>query len=592
MTITALADKYIPKPENKKVYIKSGETRDIIKEVLDCFKDSRDQLKKFAPYLKGSTTLETCSNIWNFWKKHIRYQVDDEGVQWIKTPAAVWASKFCDCKSFSVAVAGTMYCLGITGKFRFTSYGTNTTIPTHVYVVAMDGNKEIIIDCVWTGFNSQKPYAKKWDYNMTNIFRVSGISDIQAYQPRYAIGELNADLNDPELTEGELALALTVQGLELEQKIMRKNGVFGIGSTGDDKYKILIEGHKAVLGCLYRERKGIKISPTEKLAIEQKILAQNPNIGFLKKIFKGIKKVAKGVAKGVKNAVKAVKKVVKTPARVAAQGALKDSGGFFLYIFINPQQIPIEKLPTAVRIKREKALEYKARVEKKLQMPWKNFDSIVRNSIMTTFGDTPENVLAKWMQQSGFKIGFLPGLATMASGILSKAGGALKALFGQFGEDLGNDLEQYTPSLEDWGIMPYKEADRTELSMTLRNGGGSYYGNPGGNYYNPDGSAPTRGGVDDGLNDTPAGKEGYDEKGREIWQTNLDENDDVTGYTSLATGRTVGADQRPFTGDNKNVILEPDPVIISKPKKSVAGNDNTGLLIGIAVVAALAMGKR
>src|SRR5258708_1158025 len=106
--LTAIADRYIPKPENKQVLKKqNGLTRDIIKEVLACYRDSKDQLKQFGPYLKSRTIKETCNNIWNFWKDNIQYQIDPEGKQWIKTPAAVWASKFCDCKSFSVPVAFT-----------------------------------------------------------------------------------------------------------------------------------------------------------------------------------------------------------------------------------------------------------------------------------------------------------------------------------------------------------------------------------------------------------------------------------------------------------------------------------------------------
>lgn len=110
MMLTQLADKYIPVPKNKKELIKpDGVTRDIIKEVLDCYQQEKEQLQKFAPYLKGSSVLETCYNIWNFWKSNIRYQVDVENEQWVKTPAAVWASKFCDCKSFSVAVASSLH---------------------------------------------------------------------------------------------------------------------------------------------------------------------------------------------------------------------------------------------------------------------------------------------------------------------------------------------------------------------------------------------------------------------------------------------------------------------------------------------------
>lgn len=584
MTLAQLADKLIPAPKNKKVLTKAqGVTRDIITEVLDCLKDDKEQLKKFAPYLKGHSITETCKNVWDFWKSNIRYQVDDEGVQWIKSPAAVWKSKFCDCKSFSVAVAGSLYCLGIPVKFRFTSYGTNTQVPTHVYVVAMDGNKQIIVDCVWTGFNSQKPYTKKWDYDMTNIYRISGIGSQTAVH--YKPGQLNVDLNDPELTEAEFSIGLAIQGLELEQNIMRRTGVFGIGSTHDDGYQTLIEGHKLVLRDLFKKRKGIApLTAEQKKAAIEKWFCKNKtavgDIGFLKKLVKnvgkGIKKVAKGVGKGVKKFGKAVTKVVKTPARMAAQGALKNSGGFFLYLFI-PKNIPINKLPQAVQVKRQKALEYKDRVVKKLQMPSKNFDQIVRNSAMQAFGNTPEAVLAQWIKQSNFKVS---GLMDLATGIISKAGGVLKSLFGKLGEDLGADLEQFTPSPEDWGIVAADPATAQQYSMQMQQSSG-YYGSSGGNYsgYSNQDAGYNYGSntmdETDGNNSEPV-----------MWQTNVDENGDTTGYTNLSTGETVPPYKKPFTGDGKNIIQEPN-VEIRPTKQSVNSGSGVGLLLlgGLALLA-------
>ena len=95
MNINAAADLYIPNWKNKTVlkYPKNvGVTRDIIKEVLETYKDCQDDLKKFAPFLKGESLEDACRNIWKFWKSNIRYQVDPEGVQYIKTPAAAQAA--------------------------------------------------------------------------------------------------------------------------------------------------------------------------------------------------------------------------------------------------------------------------------------------------------------------------------------------------------------------------------------------------------------------------------------------------------------------------------------------------------------------
>ncbi len=117
----------IPAPINKKVLYKAdGSTRDIVKEVLQTYADSLNQLKEFGQYFKCNTLLETCSTIWHFWKEKVKYKIDPEGVQWIKTPAAFWNAghdPFGDCKSFAIACAASLHALDIKGAFRFVSFG-------------------------------------------------------------------------------------------------------------------------------------------------------------------------------------------------------------------------------------------------------------------------------------------------------------------------------------------------------------------------------------------------------------------------------------------------------------------------------------
>ncbi len=446
--LNAVATRLIPPPNNKQVLKNAdGQTRDIIKEVLDCYQDSRDQLIKFAPNLQGQTLLETCCNIWKFWKANVRYQVDNDGEQWIKTPAKFWQSGFGDCKSYSVAVASSLHCLGIDGKFRFTSYDGKKDVPTHVYVVAKDGRKEIIIDCVWTGFNSQKPYTKKWDYNMTKVYRLSGTDSTDNYAPakKYAVGELNIDANDHTTTEAEFAIALDLQRLELEQQIHRRRHGHAIGSIYDNQYQVEIEAHKAALGSI-----GLFKSKKKRLA---KAVKMNNGKGVNKRQAKLLAKAGIAVKKKrdglLKRIGKGITAIIKTPLRLAAKAALPKSAPFFLYLYITDPNI-LAKIPEAVKTKREKAIQYRAKVVDKLQMPGSNFDKIIRNGILAAFGDQPEAVIAKWMAQANWKVS---GLLDTAMNIAQSAGGALKSLLGKFGEDLAADAEQFTPAPEDWGTL-------------------------------------------------------------------------------------------------------------------------------------------
>lgn len=467
MNIREIAQREIPPALNSKVLIhKEGETRDIIKEVLTCFNDSRDQLTSFAPYLKGRNVKETCRNIWEFWKNNIRYEVDPEGKQFIKTPSAVWATKFCDCKSFSVAVASTLSALGIPGKFRFTSYGTNSLQPTHVYVVATPRDEEIIIDCVWTGFNSQKPFTKNWDYNMTAIYRISGTEAAVTTMRRK--GVLDIDVNDHSLTEAELELALGKQRLELEQQIYRKKGG-RIGDHTDNAYQVEIESHVAAIGSigLFKKKKAAAAPGTPKVSKKlAKALKKNDGKGVSKKQAKLLEKAGVAVKKRkeglLKRVAKGITKVIKTPVRLAAKTQLPKNAPFFLYLFLDSSnQALMAKLPDVVREKQAHAQKYKGILVDKLQMKESNFTSIIRNGIMSQFGQSPEEVLAAWMKDWKTRngIGILP--------LLAAAGGGLKLLLGKLGENFAAEVEQYTPAAEDWGNVSAEAAQ--QMAQTVQN---------------------------------------------------------------------------------------------------------------------------
>lgn len=183
MTLKQAADALIPKADgNKKItFPRNASTNDIIAEVLSNYKQSSSDLLAFAPYLQGGTLLETCSNIWHFVKYNIAYVEDEQGVQWIKTPARIWQDKFCDCKGYSVFIACLLNGLNIPGVFSFVSFSETNPEPTHVLIVVpRPGKTSIKIDCVLDKFNVEKQYTYKKDFKMTQIARLSGIGSVQS----------------------------------------------------------------------------------------------------------------------------------------------------------------------------------------------------------------------------------------------------------------------------------------------------------------------------------------------------------------------------------------------------------------------------
>lgn len=155
---------------------RNGDTGDIIKETLDCFRDCAGDVEAFATNLKANDLVTTCSNVWRFVKSNIRYKMDPAGVQWVRTPARLWKDKEGDCKSYSVTIACILHQLGINGVFRFVSFNAINPTPTHVYVVVPTEQGEIKIDAVLNSFNYEKPYFFKQDYPMTQISRLSGVN--------------------------------------------------------------------------------------------------------------------------------------------------------------------------------------------------------------------------------------------------------------------------------------------------------------------------------------------------------------------------------------------------------------------------------
>ena len=475
MNLTKIANRLIPPPKHTKTLrYADGVTRDIIKEVLDTYKQSIGMLDAFAPYLKGSTVEQTCKNIYSFWKSNIRYKVDPDGVQWAKTPAAVWHSKFCDCKSFSIAIATCLQALGIAFKIRFASYGSNTTVPTHVYVVALHQGKQIIIDCVWHRFNSQKQFTKNWDYMSTKIYRIAGFEDTILQQDSYAVGELNVDIDDT-TSQAELDLALSKQGLELEQHLIRRKGIAGANSATDNAYQIEIEAHNAAIAAIGTP-KDKKKKPTRAAApkasskpkaVEKPKAATKPLTATeVKKVEKATATIKKRKTGLLKKVGAGVKKVVGAPVLAALKNQLPANSPFFLYLFLNPLDNKLfAALPAAVKLKRDKAIKYKKLIVTKLGMKEQNFNTAIRNGIISKLGKTPEAVLADWMREANFKVGILP--------VMLAAGKGLKMLLGKAGENLKADIEQFAPTPEDWqaGDMPkaLKEAAAEDVESNSNN---------------------------------------------------------------------------------------------------------------------------
>jgi hypothetical protein len=176
----------IPKPKNKKRFIKkNGNTQDIIDSIINVDKTyNHKELQKFSKQFNDDSGLK---RLWKFIRYEIEYKRDDFDKSLHLTPPALWKKKQGDCKSKTLFVNAVLRCLKIPYIIRFTNYSKNEDQVKHVYTVAIINGKELPIDTVYNYFGKEKSYNKKIDYNMANIYEISGLGSSKNCTSQYDI---------------------------------------------------------------------------------------------------------------------------------------------------------------------------------------------------------------------------------------------------------------------------------------------------------------------------------------------------------------------------------------------------------------------
>lgn len=137
--------------------------------------------------LKGLSVEQACRKLWHFVKYHIQYEKDDpnyekdkdirENREQVRSARRLIAEGKGDCDCMTTFVNACMTEFGVKGIInRITEYDYKGFFQ-HIYSLIPDGKgKYIIMDCVWTHYNKEKPYTKKEDYIMELQF-LDGIGD-------------------------------------------------------------------------------------------------------------------------------------------------------------------------------------------------------------------------------------------------------------------------------------------------------------------------------------------------------------------------------------------------------------------------------
>ena len=173
---------------NQKIISYDQSTNDIINAILKQHNKSLKEYDKLFYFFDAGNCYDTAKKVFNYLKLNVKYIIEPDNLQTVKTPAAILATgktTGSDCKNFSLFFAGIMdaYRRNTGEKFdlsyRFASYdGSN--IPEHVFVVINPGSEnEIWCDAVLDYFNEKKQpnyYKDKKLQNMA-LMALSGINE-------------------------------------------------------------------------------------------------------------------------------------------------------------------------------------------------------------------------------------------------------------------------------------------------------------------------------------------------------------------------------------------------------------------------------
>lgn len=173
---------------NQKIITYNQSTNDIIGAILKQHNKSENDYDKLYYFFDKGNVKDSAKCIFNYLKNNIKYVIEPDNLQTVKTPSAILATgktTGSDCKNYSLFFAGCLDALRRnTGEnfdlaYRFASYD-NSNIPEHVFVVINPNTEnEIWCDGVLDFFNEKKQptyYKDKKIKNMA-LMALSGINE-------------------------------------------------------------------------------------------------------------------------------------------------------------------------------------------------------------------------------------------------------------------------------------------------------------------------------------------------------------------------------------------------------------------------------
>jgi hypothetical protein len=173
-----------PFANKKSMIVENQSTQDIMQQIIETHKRYKNDYDKISSQFWKGSVKATCKYLFDFIKANVKYDVEPDYSQSVKSPAAIlstgkYANGKNDCKHYSLFQAGILDSLTRKGYkidwcYRFANYKLFQTTPHHVFVVVKINGVEYWCDPVLSYWNQKKPYINKIDRKM-GLYSISGI---------------------------------------------------------------------------------------------------------------------------------------------------------------------------------------------------------------------------------------------------------------------------------------------------------------------------------------------------------------------------------------------------------------------------------
>lgn len=173
-----------PFGNTKSMIVENQTTKDIMQQIIETHKKYQNDYDKISQQFWKGSVKATCKYLFDFLKTNVKYDVEPDYRQSVKSPAAIlstgrYANGGNDCKHYSLFQAGILDSLSRKGYkidwcYRFANYKLFQVMPHHVFVVVKINGVEYWCDPVLNTWNQHKPYINKIDRKMA-LYSISGI---------------------------------------------------------------------------------------------------------------------------------------------------------------------------------------------------------------------------------------------------------------------------------------------------------------------------------------------------------------------------------------------------------------------------------